>query len=243
MEIKKNPKFDLGRNSVIFFQIGMIFMLFITWRALEWKTTESIYNNSSQLEISKELEEIIPITEQLFTPPPPPPPPAVTPTVIIEVENEAEVEETIIQSTETDQNQEILEVEEIIEVEAEEEIIADVPFAVIENVPIYPGCEDLAGNDAKKKCLSDKVEKYVISTFNTNLAGELGLEGRQRIYVKFRINKNGDVVDVQARAPHPKLEEEAIMVVRGLPKMTPGKQRGVPVGVAYSLPIIFQVEI
>ena len=87
------------------------------------------------------------------------------------------------------------------------------------------------------------VEEYVVRTFNTNLAGELGLEGRQRIYVKFRIDREGNVVDVQARAPHPKLEEEAVKIVRGLPKMIPGKQRGVPVGVAYALPIVFQVEL
>jgi protein TonB len=74
------------------------------------------------------------------------------------------------------------------------------------------------------------------------LANELGLSGRQRIYVKFKIDKFGDVVDVIARAPHPKLEEEAVKVITSLPHMIPGKQRGVPVGVVYSLPIIFRVE-
>ncbi|RMA65686.1 energy transducer TonB [Ulvibacter antarcticus] len=246
MEIKKNPKFDLGKSSLIFFQIGMILMLFITWQALEWKSTVGVFESSSQLEISKNLEEIIPITEQLNIPPPPPPPPPIVHSVIIEVEDEADIEESVIQSTETNQNQEILEIlkiEEIAEAEVEEEEIADVPFAVIENVPIYPGCEVMEGNEARKKCLSNKVEQYVASAFNTNLADELGLEGKQRIYVKFTINKNGDIVDVQARAPHPKLEAEAVKVVRGLPKMVPGKQRGVPVGVSYSLPIIFQIEI
>ena len=58
----------------------------------------------------------------------------------------------------------------------------------------------------------------------------------------FKIDKFGNVVDVRARAPHTKLEEEAVKVVRSLPHMTPGKQRGVPVGVLYGLPIIFQVE-
>jgi len=243
MEVKKNPKFDLGRNSLIFFQIGIIFMLFVSWQMLEWKTTDKVSYDSSQLDVGDDLEEIIPMTEQLNTPPPPPPPPAVTPTVIIEVENEAEVEESVIESTEADQNQDILDVEDIEEEEVDEEVIADVPFAVIENVPIYPGCESLDGNAAKKKCLSEKVDAFVVSHFNTNLAGELGLEGRQRIYVKFRINRQGDVVDVMARAPHPRLEEEAVKIVSSLPKMTPGKQRGVAVGVAYSLPIIFQVEI
>ena len=74
------------------------------------------------------------------------------------------------------------------------------------------------------------------------LAAELGLEGRQRITVEFKIDKTGHITDVRARAPHPRLEKEAISVVQSLPKMIPGKQRGKPVGVLYMLPILFQVE-
>ena len=116
------------------------------------------------------------------------------------------------------------------------------PFAVIENVPIYPGCEKKKTNADKKKCMSEKVQKFVVKKFNTELAGELGLEGRQRINVQFKIDRQGNVVNVRARAPHPKLEKEAVKVVSALPKMIPGKQRGKAVGVLYSLPILFQVE-
>ena len=156
------------------------------------------------------------------------------------VEDEEEVEETVIKSTETSQNEEIVEIEEIEEVEEEE--IADVPFAVIENVPIYPGCENAGNNEAKKACMSEKVQQYVSRKFDTELANDLGLEGKQRISVQFKIDKNGNIVDVRARAPHPRLEQEAVNVVKSLPKMTPGKQRGKPVGVLYALPILFQVE-
>jgi protein TonB len=195
--------------------------------------------DTDTLAVSDELEEEIPITQQI-TPPPPPPPPPPAPEVIEVVEDEDEVEETIIESTETNQEEEIVKIEEI--EEAIEEEIADVPFAVIENVPIYPGCEGASGNNAKKACMSEQIDKFIQKEFNGDLAGDLGLEGIQRIFVRFKIDKNGNVVDVQARAPHPKLEEEAVRVVRRLPKMTPGKQRGKPVGVLYSLPIRFQVE-
>jgi len=242
MEIKKNPKADLGRRSLLFFQLGMIVMLFITWQALEWKTLNRGDYDSGLLDVGDEIEEVIPITEQLTTPPPPPPPPAVIAVQIIEVENESEIEESVIESTETNQNEEILEVEEIVEEVEEEEEIVNVPFAVIENVPTYPGCENAGNNSAKKNCMSEKVKQFVVSNFNTGLAGDLGLEGKQRIFVTFKIDKFGNVVDVRARAPHAKLEEEAIKVVKSLPHMTPGKQRGVPVGVLYGLPIVFQVE-
>ncbi len=238
MESKKNPKADLSRKSLLFFQLGMILMLLIAWQAIEWKTYDRTIDTDT-LAVGDELEEEIPITQQI-TPPPPPPPPPPAPEVIEVVEDEEEVEETIIESTETNQEEEIMEIEEI--EEAVEEELADVPFAVIENVPIYPGCEGAKGNSGKKACMSEKIDKWVKKKFNGDLAGDLGLEGIQRIFVRFKINKNGNVVDVQARAPHPKLEQEAVRVVKSLPKMTPGKQRGKPVGVLYSLPIRFQVE-
>ena len=238
MESKKNSKSDISRWSNIFFLAGLALMLLISWRAVEWKSYDKSDLVGDILDVGDNLEEEIPITQQV-TPPPPPPPPPPAPEVIMVVEDEAEVEETIIESTEADQMEEIIEIEEIEEVEEE---IADVPFAVIENVPVYPGCEKVGNNAAKKKCMSDKVMKFVQKKFNTELANDLGLEGRQRISVQFKIDKNGNVVNVRARAPHPRLEQEAIRVVKALPKMTPGRQRGKAVGVLYALPILFQVE-
>ena len=169
---------------------------------------------------------------------PPPPPPPAAPEVIEVVEDEEEVEETVIESTETDQEEEI-DIEDIELEEVEEDI--EVPFAVIENVPIFPGC-DKGNNAARRKCMSQKITKFVQRKFNTDLAGDLGLSGRQRISVIFKIDKNGDVVGVRARAPHPRLEKEAARVINLLPKMKPGRQRGKAVIVPYSLPIIFQVQ-
>ena len=117
----------------------------------------------------------------------------------------------------------------------------EVPFSTVQNVPIFPGC-DKGNNEARRKCMSEKITKFVQRKFNTDLAGDLGLSGRQRISVIFKIDKNGDVVGVRARAPHPRLVKEATRVVNLLPKMKPGKQRGKAVVVPYSLPIIFQVQ-
>ncbi|MFT5078555.1 MAG: protein TonB [Planctomycetota bacterium] len=239
MELKKNPKSDVGRNSSVFLLAGLVLMLFVSWQAIEWKTYDKSDYDLAGLDIGDELEEEIPITQPI-TPPPPPPPPPPAPEVIVVVEDEEEVEETIIESTETDA-EEIIELEEIVE-EAVEEEIADVPFSVIENVPIYPGCESAKGNAGKKACMSEKVQKFVQKKFDTELASELGLEGRQRISVQFKIDNKGNIVNILARAPHPRLEQEAKEVIGKLPKMTPGKQRGKAVGVLYSLPILFQVD-
>ena len=237
MESKKNPKADVSRNGSIYFAVGLALMLFLTYSTLNWKTYDKSDIDIGKLNLDDELDEELPIIEQVIPPPPPPPPPA-APEVIEVVEDEEEVEETVIESTETDQEEEI-EVEEIEIEEVVEDV--EVPFAVIENVPEYPGCER-GSNAEKRKCMSDKIAKFVQRKFNTDLAGDLGLSGRQRISVIFKIDKNGNVVGVRSRAPHPRLEKEAARVINMLPKMKPGRQRGKPVIVPYSLPITFQVQ-
>ncbi|MCL8007940.1 energy transducer TonB [Gelidibacter japonicus] len=241
MEPKKNVKADVGRNSSIYFAVGLALMLLLTNLAINYKTYDKSDIDIGMINMDDELEEEIPITEQLQTPPPPPPPPPVAPEEIEIVEDEEEVEETVIESSETNQEQEIAKVEDVFVEEAPEEDI-EVPFAVIENVPVFPGCEKEVGNNAKKQCMSDKIAEFVNKKFNVDLASELGLSGRQRINVIFKIDKSGNITNVQARAPHPGLEKEAQRVIGLLPKMLPGKQRGKAVTVPYSLPILFQVQ-
>jgi len=116
----------------------------------------------------------------------------------------------------------------------------EVPFAVIEQVPIFPGCE-IGNNLEKRNCMSKKIAIFIQRKFNQDTAKGLGLSGRQRISVIFKIDQKGNVVGVRARAPHPRLQTEAIRVVSMLPKMKPGIQHGKAVTVIYSLPIIFEI--
>lgn len=241
MEPKKNQKADVSRNSSIYFAVGLALMLLLTNWAINYRTYDKEAIDIGQLNMEEEVEEEIPITQQNLTPPPPPPPPPAAPEVIEVVEDEVEVEETVIQSTETNQEEEIVEVEDIVVEEVVEEDI-EVPFTVIENVPVFPGCENKSGNAAKKQCMSDKISDFVNKNFEKDLAGDLGLSGRLRINVIFKIDKNGNVTNIMARAPHPGLEKEAKRVIGKLPKMKPGMQRGKAVIVPYSLPIIFQVQ-
>ena len=239
MEIKKNPKSNLENYSKLFIQLGLVLALFVTYVAMENKTYDKVINAFGDASMQDELEEDIPITERIEpVKPKAPPPPA--PEKIEIVEDEKEVEETVIESTETDET-EIVEVEDIEEVEEAEEVLEDVPFAIIEEVPVFPGC---TGTRAQKsKCLNTKIKKHVIRRINAELAGDLGLApGKKKIWVVFRIDPKGNITEIQARAPHPRLKKEAIRVAKTLPKMTPGKQRGVPVGMKYTLPISFNVE-
>ena len=239
MQIKKNPKANLENYSKLFMQLGLVLALLVVYLAIEKKTYDRViadlgaatYNIEDDEQIV-EIEQVKPLEQQ--APPPP------TPDKIEVVEDEKEVEETIIESTETDEK-EAVKVKEIVNVEEEEDIMEDVPFAIIEDVPIFPGCK---GSKAQlKECLQEKITQHVNRKFNSELASDLGLApGVKRIFVMFKIDKTGNITDVQARAPHKRLQDEAIRVVESLPKMIPGKQRGRPVGVKYSLPIAFKVE-
>lgn len=119
---------------------------------------------------------------------------------------------------------------------------ADVPFGVIEQVPVYPGCEQ-GDNTEQKKCMSDKIQQHVVKHFDKRRIEAADLPaGKYRISVQFKIDETGNVVDIRARANHERIEAEAIRVINLLPKMKPGLQRGANVGVLYALPIVFEIE-
>jgi protein TonB len=236
MQLKKNPNADLTKNSSLYFAIGLAVVLFISWQAIEWKTYEKSGYGYEALNVDDEDDEEVPITEQIKTPPPPPPPPP-APEVLEVVEDEEEVEETIIESTETDQ-EEIVEVEDI-EVEDDFDDV-DVPFAVIEDVPIYPGCEKVAKSQ-RRQCFQDQINKHIRKNFRyPEIAQEMGIQGR--VYVNFVISKDGSITNVRMRGPDKNLEKEAARIISKLPNMTPGKQRGRPVRVPFSIPITFRLQ-
>ncbi len=118
----------------------------------------------------------------------------------------------------------------------------DVPFAVVENVPVFPGCKGT--RKEKSDCLNNGIRKFVAKKFNYNLVKSLDIsKGKKKIWTQFRIDEKGNVVDVNViKSPHQKLSEEALRVIKTLPKMKPGLQRGKPVGMKYTLPITFNVE-
>ncbi len=239
MEIKKNPKENLENYSKLFMQLGLVLALFITYAAIEKKTFDREFGNLGDVSMDADMDEETPITERIEPEiPKTPPPPA--PEKIEVVEDEEEVEETIIESTETDET-EAVEVEEIEEIEEAEEVIEDVPFTIIEDVPVFPGCK---GNKVElKACFNKKMQKHFQRKFDADLPNDLGLSpGKKRIIMLFKIDKFGDIVGIRAKAPHPRLQKEAIRIVKLLPKMKPGRQRGKPVGVKYTLPMRIDVE-
>ncbi len=134
MEVKKNPKSNLENKRVLFVQIGLVVAISISLIAFEWKSYEKSSSDLGTMELSFEDDEMIPVTQREVKPPPPPPPP---PEVIQIVEDDIEIEvELEIEETDTDED-------EIIEIEEEEEDDEVFNFAVVEDKPIFPGCENI----------------------------------------------------------------------------------------------------
>ena len=234
MEPKKNPKADIGRNSSLYFVIGLALVLLLVLGGLEYKNYDDDAGYDISLNVEDQLDEEVPMTEQIKTPPPPPPPAA--PEVIEVVEDEEEVEETVIESTETSQEEEVMEVEDVVVEEVEEDI--SVPFAVIEDVPVFPGCE---GSKNKKQCFQEQMQKHIRKNFRyPEIAQEMGVQGR--VSVVFVIQKDGSIGNIRMRGPDKNLEAEALRIIKKLPKMTPGKQRGRAVKVPFSIPITFKLQ-
>lgn len=234
MEPKKNPKADVGRNSSLYFMIGLAAVLGIVYASMEWKKYDNSSDYDIALNVEDQLDEEVPMTEQIKTPPPPPPPAA--PEVIEVVEDEEEVEETVIESTESSQEEEVMDIEDVEVEEVDEDI--SVPFAVIEDVPVFPGCE---GASNKKACFQEMMQKHIRKNFRyPEIAQEMGVQGR--VAVMFTIMKDGSIGGIRMRGPDKNLEAEAMRIIKKLPKMTPGKQRGRAVKVPFSIPINFKLQ-
>ena len=245
MEVKKNPNVDPKRNSSLYFLIGLTAVLMLTYVSIELKSEDprveveelNIVDN-----MMGEEEEVI-----LTMPPvqklPPPPPPA--PEVIQIVDNKQIIEDKKIETTEVDENKPVVVTQASAYGEeggTAEEIDEEIPFAVIEDVPVFPGCEGVAENK-RLECFMEQMAKHIKRNQQyPERAMEDNIQGR--VSVLFVIDKDGNITNVQARGPKggELLEKEALRVISKLPKFKPGMQRGKPVKVKYSQPITFKLQ-
>ncbi len=233
MELKKNPKADLNRNRGLYFISGLVLVMALIYTALEWKTYDQVNKYDKTLNVEPPLDEEVPLIV-LKTPPPPPPP--VTPEIIEIAPDEEKIIETVIESTEPDREEPIIDIDEIINVEIDEDV--PVSFIVVEDVPVFPGCKNASD---KRACFEAMMQKHVKRNFRyPEIAREMGEQGR--VSVMFVIQKDGSIGDIKMRGPAKSLEQEAGRIIGKLPKMTPGKQRGRPVKVPFSLPIHFVLQ-
>lgn len=116
----------------------------------------------------------------------------------------------------------------------------EIPFPVIEDAPIFPGCEAVE-RKLRLSCFQEMINKHIRNNFRyPQLEKDLEIEGK--VYVSFRIMEDGSIDNIRLKGPSQGLEKEAERIIMKLPRMTPGKQRGRPVRVPFSIPIFFQLQ-
>lgn len=232
---------NLRKNSTIFFQVGLIMCLLITYALFEasFKTYETISPDVPQPEedIMYVYNEPIKILEETRTVEKKKSQPIVFNNPIVKDDDDPIIE-TVVPKPST--SQEPMDPKKIQVIDKPDDLP---PFNVmaVEQVPIFPGCENVSSNEERRQCMSDKIAAHIQRKFNTNIAGDLGLKGEQRIYVMFKIDKQGHVTDIKTSSKYSLLNKEAERVIGKLPQMTPGKQKDNHVDVLYSLPIKFNV--
>ena len=229
MEVKKSPKADLEGKKSTWLLVGYVVVLAFMFVAFEWTQRDVKIDTSQAVADVVFEEEIIPITEQQeqVAPPPPVAPPPVAENLTI-VDNEADVEETDIASTE-DVGQAV-EIKYVAPTVEEEEPEEQTIFEVVEQMPEFPN----GGMAGLMQFLSKNI-KY------PTIAQENGTQGR--VTVQFVVNKDGSIVDATVlRGVDPYLDKEAIRVINSMPKWKPGMQRGKPVRVKYTVPVMFRLQ-
>ncbi|WP_338377022.1 energy transducer TonB [uncultured Flavobacterium sp.] len=120
----------------------------------------------------------------------------------------------------------------------------DVPVTILEDIPKFPNCINDSNDNIQdsKMCFIQEMSNHIKLNFRyPSVAKKKKIQGR--VVVKFIINKEGNVINVETNAPEgcELLEEEAARIINLLPKFKPGEQRGEPVNVSYAQPIMFKL--
>lgn len=133
--------------------------------------------------------------------------------------------------------------EPIVSDEVDSTMREELVFTIVEEMPIFPGCETEASRSKKNVCSQTKMQAYL----QKNIMIPIELANRNylgTIYVSYIIDQKGFVNNVRAvRGTNKRLKEEAVRVVQSLPRMQAGKQRGIAVPVQYTIPIRFNLML
>lgn len=124
------------------------------------------------------------------------------------------------------------------------QVANEVSFAIIENVPVYKGCNKSLTNEKQKACFNEKINAHISKKFNSAVSETIDAPNGTlaKVTVMFKIDTTGNIVDIYAKSDYPELEAEAIRVINLIPQLEPGYVRGKAVRVPYFLPIKFKIN-
>ena len=240
MQLKKTPKADLAKQSGLFFAIGFAAISGFTLWGFEAKTYNEgnpNYYIDDKIVVYEEPDPII----ELPTPEMPqqaPPPPVLTQEIKV-IENDKPVEEVLIGNTDPSDPTPLAPGSIPVVPDVEEEKI-ELPFAVIEDKPLFQECKNVPRSE-QMSCFKEHLDKHVKNNFRYPQAAlDMGIEGR--VNVSFRINTDGTISILGVRGTDRILEDEAKRIISSIPKLIPGKQRDKPTAVTFAYPINFKLS-
>ncbi|NVK27529.1 MAG: energy transducer TonB [Flavobacteriia bacterium] len=236
MKSRKTEKANLELRRGLFRDIGLVLGLVVIYGLMSAKFYPEKVKGLA-IEGGAIEEEVIPITKPDM--PKPPPPPEAPPEVLEVVEDDIEIDEIELESTEVSEDTEIALIEEV--AEASDEVF---DFVRVEAYPVFPGCEGEPTNDEKYRCFETQVRSRIASEFEfPAIARQMGTGGKA--YVNFIIERDGSISNVQIvrSSGDASIDQEAVRSVKAaLPKMTPAKVGGRAVRMTYTVPINARIQ-
>ena len=236
---------NLQKNSTLYFQVGLIITLLITYSLFEMQFafTKPIVEDQFQIEEPDVFAAVVQVAEE-----PKPEKKVVKQTkrklitrdpIVVNhpIKNEADPEPLFTEPLSS--SGPAIDPDDLTVEKEPDEVVFNV--IGVEQVPIYPGCEKLNTNTERRLCMEEKLSKLVKRKFNTGAAQNVGISGRHKIDLGFTIDEFGEVTNIKIRTPFDPLKKEANKVANLIPKMTPGKQKNKNVKVTYYLPIIVEI--
>ncbi len=239
MNAKKSKSADLNRFSSLFVLMALVLLLFGSWRMIETKQEKNFtstdyatgirIDDPEQVYSVKKIKPPQAVKQKIKKVIPVPPKP---------VEDNIKTDSLEYIGTDAPIDIPVDNPPETIDEGVEEE---PVQFLLVEQAPIFPGCEKYRDNkDKLKNCMVKKISRFINKRFDHEILSDYDIEGNVKVFVQFIVDKDGKIKDIKTRSQYRQLSEEIQSVLKELPAMKPGKQRGIPVKVRYSMPVIFK---
>ena len=253
----KYPQADVFRHTPMIWRLSLIAVLVFIIAAFNWTIYEKeVFIPEDALVLDVDIEIETPRSTEPPPPPPPPPPPAIEAVAEIDILDEEEIE-FVDQSVDADTYIEA----PVYEASKEEAAPPPPPppppppepeaaeiFKVVEEMPRFPGCEDLSASmEEKRMCSNKKMLEFIYENIRyPSLARDNGISGT--VVVSFVVEPDGKVTDAQVvREIGGGCGAEAKRIVEMMNDMperwVPGKQRGRAVRVLFNLPVKFKLEV
>ena len=229
---KPNPS-TLEAKRPLFFLVGLSLSLLTVYTTFEINFAQAEMPDFSDDSVfTEEIDWTVPVTVMRAPEAPSKPKtmPKFNPNEFTVIDNNATLPNLVTEWTTTA-------IDNGLEVIVDPDPIEVFTFTHVESMPVFAGCEEALSNDERYACMNSQLMAYVSSNFEVT-ERMIQFSRGEKLFVEFIIEKNGEVRNATiVRGEDELIAEEALRVVKSLPRFTPAKMNGKPVRMSYILPI------